>query len=139
MKNIEENGMHISSAVTCDGIRPSEVGVINVARLLWGRGQNLESGQRAFDVVVMGDVLYKMHLPELLFQTLKERLVLNGVALLCHVIRAGVSHEYVVDSARSAGFAVAEVPLPAKLIPHAHCSADEAQEARIYLLRHLTL
>mmetsp|Transcript_58370 Transcript_58370/g.110057 ORF Transcript_58370/g.110057 Transcript_58370/m.110057 type:complete len:262 (+) Transcript_58370:30-815(+) len=112
---------------------------IVVARLLWGDCESFKTDmmpEGGFSVILAADVMYKKHLPPLLFGTMKGLLSPNGVALLVHLVRAGVTQELVRSAASSAGLDVTVVPLPMALLPHDHCSVEEAAGANIYLIRH---
>ena len=129
---------------------------VSVDRLLWGGDAhqdavllNMEAADcpgaggapaastvPTYSVVLAGDVLYKESLPPLFFATLKRHLALDGRALLCHLVRAGVTHDLVVAAATAAGFVVSQVPLPSSALPHEHCPEEEVALARIYQLRH---
>ena len=67
-------------------------------------------------LVVAGDVLYKQPLVEPFFETVRLLLSSSNLVpvysrrmLLCHVPRAGVTHEIVMDGAAAAGLVAVEV------------------------------
>lgn len=65
------------------------------------------------DVILAGDVLYKADLPPLLFATMRGMMERHGgtsCAVLCHIPRAGITQEIVVEQAKRAGLAIANVP-----------------------------
>lgn len=63
-----------------------------------------------FDSIVAGDVLYKLELPALFFETVYKLLnPAGGTLLLCHIPRAAVSQDIVHAAALSAGFHVVQV------------------------------
>jgi hypothetical protein len=89
-----------------------------------------------FDCVVAGDVLYKVGLPAVFFQTVLRFLAKNGVLWLCHVPRANVTHEIVVQSAHAAGLRVVERVRPCDDgvmdFVGEGCPRDELERAVIY-------
>jgi predicted nicotinamide N-methyase len=131
VENLEDNGYASTES-------------ISATRLLWGEGEHAEafkanarlSPTDGFNIIVAADVMYKPTLPPLLFETINKMLARGGVALICHLLRAGVTQEVVVTSAKEAGFLVETLPHPEGVFPHPHCSEEDAQEASLYLLRH---
>ena len=125
--------------IICD---QSEGSRVQVERLLWGEGAHADAFRAAiapssgFDVILAADVMYKPSLPPLLFTTMKGFLAPGGAALLCHLERAGVTQEVVLAAAAVSGLTATKLDLPVSLLPHDHCSVDEASGACIYLLRH---
>jgi predicted nicotinamide N-methyase len=116
---------------------------IVVSRLLWGECENFKADKKlmpenGFSVILAADVMYKKFLPPLLFGTMKQLLQPNGAALLVHLVRAGVTQEIVHRAAVDEGFEVTVLSFPMDLLPHHHCSLEEAEEATVYLLRHAT-
>ena len=88
----------------------------------------------AFDVIVAGDVLYKHELPSVFFGTVRSLLATNGVLYLCHVPRANVDHEVVLQTATSAGFTCDRVSdaETLALIASGGCSVDDMKRAQVY-------
>jgi predicted nicotinamide N-methyase len=113
-------------------------------KLLWGKCKLLDEfkekhnvdHKKGFDIVIAGDVMYKSHLPLLLFETMKELLDENGVAMVCHLVRAGVTQNLVCEAAVQCGLVIEKLPLPMDLLPNEHCSIEEAEGACLYVLRH---
>lgn len=60
---------------------------------------------KSFDFVLAGDVLYKHCLLEPFLGTVRDMLAPGGRLLLCHVPRAGVTHDIVERAFVEAGFA----------------------------------
>ena len=73
----------------------------------FGSGQQVEAYR--FDVVLAGDVLYKEGLPGLFFQSVERTMTVGGALYLCHVPRAEVTHEVVLEAAEAAGMEVERV------------------------------
>ena len=65
-------------------------GTVAVSKCFWGR-----DAPPVGDLVLAGDVLYKRSLVEPFLDALEAALAPGGRALLCHLPRAGVSHEVV--------------------------------------------
>ena len=85
-----------------------------------------------FDCILAGDVLYKQELPQLFFQSVVQYLAKpRGVLFLCHVPRATVTHEYVLEVAHEYGFHVETLDLENIPLPLA-CPLEDAQRACIY-------
>ena len=117
-QNAGINGVNISAGV--------DAGVAGVPdRYLWGGGGAEElmewcashfgdggegrgEGFR-FDVLLAGDVLYKEGLPGLFFQSVETTMAVGGALYLCHVPRAEVTHEVVLEAANAAGMDVERV------------------------------
>jgi predicted nicotinamide N-methyase len=127
-----------------NGYSSVEGGPTVATRLLWGQGVHANafkanaslSPANGFSIIVAADVMYKAMLPPLLFQTIKMMLARDGAALICHILRAGVTQEIVIKAGEDAGFTVEKLPHPQGVFPHLHCTEAEAQEASLYLLRH---
>lgn len=92
-------------------------------------------------LVVAGDVLYKQPLVRPFFETVRLLLSSSSLApltssrrmLLCHVPRAGVTHEIVMDSAAAAGLVAVEV-LPDEWKRGdccRYCDADDLLRAKL--------
>lgn len=74
-----------------------------------------------FDIILAGDVMYKQELPMLFFQTVQRYLNKKGGALwLCHVPRATVTHQVVIDAAAVAGFSMVPILTGASLVFEDH-------------------
>ena len=73
-------------------------GVVSVAKCFWGR-----DAPPVGNLVLAGDVLYKRALVEPFLDALEAALAPGGRALLCHLPRAGVSHEVVEAALRARG------------------------------------
>ena len=88
----------------------------------------------AFDAIVAGDVLYKDELPSIFFGTVRSLLATNGVLYLCHVPRANVDHEVVLQTATAAGFTCDRVwdAETFALIAGGGGSADDMKRAEVY-------
>jgi predicted nicotinamide N-methyase len=134
--NLEENGY------------TSEEGGRTVAtRLLWGKGEHSDAFKsnaslfptEGFNIIVAADVMYKPILPPLLFETIKMMLAKDGVALICHILRAGVTQDIVVQAGKDAGFTIEKLTIPHDSFPNPHCTEAEAQESSLYLLRHMEM
>lgn len=69
-----------------------------------------EEGKVVFDCILAGDVLYKSNLPLLFFQTVSRYLSrkADSALYLCHIPRAGITHERVVRAAQDAGLIIEE-------------------------------
>jgi len=140
--NLGDNGLAPGVGGGTDGVGATVV----ARRLLWGDfdGFLAEGGAAVpphvpaggYDVVLAADVMYKPFLPPLLFGTVKSLLRPGGCCLLCHVIRAGVTHELVVAAAEASGLRVTLLPLPREHFPHEHCSEAEADGAKLYRIEH---
>ena len=108
-------------------------GVVSVAKCFWGR-----DAPPVGDLVLAGDVLYKRALVEPFLDALEAALAPGGRALLCHLPRAGVSHEVVEAALRAreaaGGPALAAVRAPASAEFGDDCTADDAAAARVYEL-----
>lgn len=134
--NLEDNG-YISE----------EGGRTVATRLLWGEGEHSDAFKsntslypaEGFNIIVAADVMYKAFLPPLLFQTIKMMLAKDGVAIICHILRAGVTQEIVVQAGKDAGFTVEKLQIPQHSFPNPHCTEAEAQESSLYLLRHVEI
>lgn len=85
-----------------------------------------------FDCIVAGDVLYKKELPQLFFQKAHALLAKEneGVLWLCHIPRAGVTHEIVIAEANRAGFQVEQVSF--NKVRTESFPAEDISCARIY-------
>ena len=68
----------------------------------WDGGSKFVS----FDNIFAADVLYKSSLPALFFSSVATLLGKSGVLHLCHIPRAGVSHDMVVAEAEECGLEV---------------------------------
>ena len=86
--------------------------------------------------VVAGDVLYKGVLLEPFMKTARRLLSAGrgGEMLLCHVPRAGVTHDSVAQAAVAAGLVLLEVPPESwrKGAVLAHCPEEDVQSAKLY-------
>jgi len=87
-----------------------------------------------FDTIIAGDVLYKSNLPKLFFQTVVHYLASNGVLYLCHVPRAGITHDRVVQEATTAGFLqIQEIPVTDEMIRQITCiQHEDIIRAKVY-------
>ena len=106
-----------------------------VMRLLWG----VDTPHRTYDVVLAGDVLYKKELIAPFLAALEAALAEDGTALLCHLPRAGVSHEVVEAALRAreaaGGPALTTVRAPAVAVDFGDdCNTEDAKRARVYEL-----
>ena len=92
--------------------------------------------------VIAGDVLYKSILITPFMTTVKKLLqrCLQGEMLLCHVPRAGVTHDMVVEAAQTQGIIISPIAREEWLnddsLSFLHCSQEEIDSATLY---HLTL
>ena len=106
---------------------------VAVSKCFWGR-----DAPPVGDLVLAGDVLYKRALVEPFLDALEAALAPGGRALLCHLPRAGVSHEVVEAALRAreaaGGPALAAVRAPAPAEFGDDCTADDAAAARVYEL-----
>lgn len=90
-----------------------------------------------FDSIVAGDVMYKESLPKLFFESVQSFLAPNGTCWLCHVPRACVTHEVVVDAAHASGVVVELVPVDTDLpdaiaAANTNCPKEDLSRARVY-------
>jgi predicted nicotinamide N-methyase len=114
---------------------------VKTSRLLWGqhdefkRDETLMPGS-GFSIILAADVMYKPSLPHILFKTMKDLLAEDGVGLLVHLVRAGVTQEFVQQTAKEFGFEISALPKPMDQLPHDHCSLEDADLSCVYLLRH---
>jgi SAM-dependent methyltransferase len=97
--------------------------------LSWCRSKWPEFDSK-FDCIVAGDVLYKSNLPPLFFETARSLLAPSGTLWLCHVPRANVTYEIVLEAARQAEFIVTDVPL--EFIQVCGCPVEDVSRARVY-------
>ena len=106
---------------------------VAVSKCFWGR-----DAPPVGDLVLAGDVLYKRALVEPFLDALEAALAPGGRALLCHLPRAGVSHEVVEAALRAreaaGGPALAAVRAPVAAEFGDDCTADDAAAARVYEL-----
>ena len=91
-----------------------------MSKCFWGR-----DAPPVGDLVLAGDVLYKRALVEPFLDALEAALAPGGRALLCHLPRAGVSHE-VVEAALRAREAAGGPALAASARRHLPSSATTA-------------
>ena len=88
--------------------------------------------------MISTQVLYKRALVEPFLDALEAALAPGGRALLCHLPRAGVSHEVVEAALRAreaaGGPALAAVRAPVSAEFGDDCNADDAAAARVYEL-----
>ena len=111
-----------------------------VSRLDWFSRDSVEKCIASEDLsglrVVAGDVLYKSCLLEPFMRTVQRLLseASGAEMLLCHVPRAGVTHERVAEAAAAAGLAAQELPVGSwrKGAVLQHCPPEDAQSARLY-------
>jgi len=90
-------------------------------------------------LVVAGDVLYKQPLVEPFFETVRLLLCSGNLVasnrrmLLCHVPRAGVTHEIVADRAAAMGLVIVEVSSADWKLGDCcrYCDADDLQRAKL--------
>ena len=101
--------------------------------LNWGCVWSNPDEKVVFDVIIAGDVLYKQELPVLFFATAKTYLCSTGTMFLCHVPRANVTHELVIEAAKQAGFVIE--PVDTERFQIQGCPMDDLTRARIYRLR----
>ncbi|CAM9134423.1 unnamed protein product, partial [Phaeothamnion confervicola] len=123
-------------------------GLANVvaARLLWGDAKSTAdechtadaaaSGASPppmplFNVILAGDVLYKPDLIDPLLTTAAAFLAPRGTFLLCHIPRAGVTHDTVAAALAAAGFAF-EAHRPSGDGVRAEMCAEDAARAMLY-------
>lgn len=104
-----------------------------VMRLLWG----VDAPHRTYDVVLAGDVLYKRELIAPFLAALEAALAEDGTALLCHLPRAGVSHDVVAAALRESpnlSFASRAAAADASDLAAFgdDCTADDVAAARLY-------
>lgn len=121
--------------------------LVKAAKLLWGTDASaftnwcretfptLWSDQVLFDCIVAGDVLYQTQLPAKFFDSVRSLLAPSGLVFLCHVPRASVSHDVVVEAARGNGFLVERVDTDGLSVDG--CPAEDVSRAVIYRMRRL--
>ncbi|KAJ1460486.1 S-adenosyl-L-methionine-dependent methyltransferase [Pelagophyceae sp. CCMP2097] len=114
-------------------------GACHAAELLWGDDDSLARFKSAhgtvFDVTLAGDVLYKHALVAPFVKTLAAVVSPGGTAYLCHLPRAGVEHIDVTLALDTAGFDLEVCAVRADLVVDgADCSAEDAQNAKLYKL-----
>lgn len=107
---------------------------VEVGKCFWGR-----DAPPVGDVVLAGDVLYKRELVAPFLDALEAALAPGGRALLCHLPRAGVSHEVVEAALRAreaaGGPALTTVRAPAVAVDFGDdCNTEDAKRARVYEL-----
>lgn len=96
------------------------------------------------DVLLAGDVLYKRELLPLLFATVSQALDAATAAgrspafLLCHIPRADVTHERVLEQVRASGLKFEKLELPASDAEDAadleECPPEDVERARLYCI-----
>ena len=95
-----------------------------------------EENNCIFDIIIAGDVMYKSELPLLFFQTVKRFLSPTGCLFLCHVPRATVTHDIIIDTATSEGFCLDTVFVTdLENIERNDCPLDDFQRAVLYRIR----
>jgi len=88
-----------------------------------------------FDVIIAGDVMYKSELPSLFFQTVKRFLSPTGFLYLCHVPRAAVTHDIIIDAATNEGFCLDTVFVSdLENIERNDCPLDDFQRAVLHTI-----
>ena len=102
---------------------------VAVSKCFWGR-----DAPPVGDLVLAGDVLYKRALVEPFLDALEAALAPGGRALLCHLPRAGVSHEVARRRCARAGRGGPRWPPSARPLCEFgdDCTADDAAAARVY-------
>lgn len=97
-----------------------------------------------FQVLLAGDVLYKLSVVAPFLQTVEERMAPDGYLLLCHLPRAGVSHEVVQEALDQASFTFRVLDLKGALAQEAdgmyqiggvELCPNDARRARLYVVR----
>lgn len=100
--------------------------------------------RRLFDFVLAGDVLYKQSLLLPFLETVDTMMARDGRLLLCHVPRAGVTHQLVEEVLDRAGFSfrvpehkriMGDVAKGACEVGGIELSIDDARHARLYLVK----
>uniref|UniRef100_A0A7S2W8K5 Calmodulin-lysine N-methyltransferase n=1 Tax=Rhizochromulina marina TaxID=1034831 RepID=A0A7S2W8K5_9STRA len=143
-QNFEANGFGCPVDEQATPVAAATAPGLSADRLLWGSGPHNQqlrdrfAGGSGFDVVLAGDVLYKQDLPALFFESVKELIAADGIALLCHIPRAGVSQELVVARAEEAGLAVVRLPLEVDFalgLESDQFSRDELLAACLYSIK----
>ena len=120
-ENVERNGLSDACAVR---------------KCLWG----VDDLGATFDVVLAGDVLYKRELVDPFLAAVDAALAPHGTALLCHLPRAGVSHDVVAAAIAATGALRADcrrvvlgaAELAAVATFGDDCTAEDAANARFY-------
>ena len=105
-------------------------------KCLWG----VDDLGATFDVVLAGDVLYKRELVDPFLAAVDAALAPHGTALLCHLPRAGVSHDVVAAAIAATGALRADcrrvvlgaAELAAVATFGDDCTAEDAANARFY-------
>ncbi|CAM9307387.1 unnamed protein product [Chrysoparadoxa australica] len=87
-----------------------------------------------FDLVLAGDVLYKSELLEPLLSTVKQALAPGGLFVLCHIPRAGVTHDMVREALKSSGFGYERVQVDPSEVEANNLCKDDAMRASLYLV-----
>jgi predicted nicotinamide N-methyase len=95
-----------------------------------------DNDEVTFDILLAGDVLYKQELPKLFFETVQQYLAREkGILWLCHVPRAGVTHDIVAEAAFAAGFKMElywKYTNNDEAFSMEGCPLDDLERARIY-------
>ena len=123
-----------SSLVTCKHLLWGDVNSMRAMEACCRQSQwkHLWQDVVTFDVILAGDVLYKAELPKLFFKTARDLLLNQGVLWLCHVPRASVTQEVVVEVAKQAGFRVETISMDRVLRSMQGCPKEDASRARVY-------
>lgn len=102
---------------------------VEVDQLYWG----VPSKYKGFQVLLAGDVLYKIEIIQPFLKTVRE--CLRGQLILCHIPRAKVTHAVVEQHLREFGFTfeMGEKPEACGSVPE-ECPKDEFEAARIYII-----
>jgi len=93
-----------------------------------------------FDVILAGDVLYKDDLPVLFFNAVNRFLSNSSTLYLCHIPRANVGHDVVINTAKQKGFAVEKIPLDKNDFQanQDFCPVEDLERAAIYKITRIT-